>query len=185
MKDKFSGAITLGYSVLFITLWLWGMPAAGWTTSDPAQVALPFLIILAGIVLAIAGIFCFFNEAKLDSVIFFIVGTFIFSYSLRFLWFPNLKANNNPSALDGWILILLAVVFFYLWLSSFKGNPIKQFFLLGLWLFLLAFALSNWFASSAIGYIGGYIELITSLLAGWYSASTVLDKKAENTPQTE
>lgn len=182
MKDKFSGAVTLGYAVLFMALWIWGMPSAGWTTSEPAQVAIPFAIMLSG-VLTIAGIFCFFNDSKIDSVIFFIVTTFILSYSLRFLWFPDLKANNNPSVLDGWILILLAVVFFYLWLASMKGSSIKQFFLLGLWLSLLAYALSNWFASTFIGYIGGYINLITSLLAGWYSASTVLTKSAP--PQAE
>lgn len=185
MKDKFSSAVTLGYAVLFIALWLFAMPAAGWTTADPAQVVLPIQIILGGVILTIAGIFCFFNEAKIDSVIFFIVGTFVLSYSLRFLWFPNLKANTNPSTLDGWILVLLAVVIFYLWLASFKDNPIKQFFLLSLWISLLAFGLANWLASIAIGYVGGYAGLITALLAGWYSASTILSKKGDNTQQTE
>ncbi len=181
MQNKFSGAITLGYASLFISAWIFSISATGWIQG--AKAGLPF-IMLFGAILVIAGIFSFYNEAsKIDTVLFLVVGAADFSYSLRFILFPNLQANTSPAGVDGWITILIAVVIFYLWLSSFKGNIIRQLFFLGLWLTYLSIAIANWFTLPVFNYIGGYIGLITSLLAGWYSASTVMIKKVSGSPQ--
>lgn len=181
MQDKFSGAVTLGYASLFISLWLFFMPFAGWTSFSSAEAALPFILVLGGVVLAIAGIFSFLNDAKIESVVFFIMAAANFSFSLRFIMWPKLQANTAFSPVDGWTLFLVAVVFFYLWIASFKGNTVRQLFLLGLWLAFLAGAIANWFSISIFAYISGYLGLITSLLAGWYSASMV--KNIGNQPQ--
>jgi succinate-acetate transporter protein len=182
MQEKFPGAVSLGYAALFIFVWLMFMPFAGWYSFDSFTAVLPFVMIL-GVTLAIAGVFCFFNESKVESVLFLILGTAGFAFMLRGVIFPGLEANTAYSPIDGWIMVLIAVVIFYLWLGSMKGNSVKQFFLLLLWLAFLAAALANWFSVDVLAYIGGYLGLISALLAGWYSASTVLPGKT-STPES-
>jgi succinate-acetate transporter protein len=179
MQEKFSGAVALGYAALFISLWLSDLPFVGWSTWDSSVAVLPAMMILA-VVLSIAGLFCFFNESKVDSVLFFIIGAMGFSFSLRFILFPNLEANTAYSPLDGWTLILIAIVIFILWLASMKGKAVKAFFLLLLWLSFAAAAIANWFSVSAFSYISGYLGLISALLAGWYFALTILPGKSSN-----
>ena len=94
---------------------------------------------------------------------------------------PNLEANTAYSAMDGWMLILIAIIVFYLWAASMKSEMIKRIFLLLFWLTFLAAALANWFALDIFAYIGGYLGLISAVLAGWYSATTVLPGKSEAT----
>jgi succinate-acetate transporter protein len=182
MENKNSGVITLGYASLFVSLWLFFLPFAGWSSFESTNEAVPIIMVLGGVVLAISGIFCLLNEAKIDSVIFMVLAAVQFSFAIRFVMFPNMSSNTGFSVIDGWILILIAVVLFYLWLASLKSGAIKQFFLLALWLAFLAGAIANWFAVSFFVYITAYLGLIASLVAGWLSASTVLSAKESNPP---
>jgi succinate-acetate transporter protein len=177
MEGKFPSVITLGYAVLFMTMWLFFMPAAGWFGFDSAQAALPFVIVLGGVVLAIAGVFSFFNESKTDPVVFLVLAAVNFSFAIRFVVMPNLSANTSYAPYDGWIFFLAAVVIFFVWLASLKGSSLKQFFLLGVWLAFLAGAIANWWSLEAFANIGGYVGLASALLAGWYSASTLITSK--------
>jgi succinate-acetate transporter protein len=182
MENKYSGAITLGYASLFVTLWLFFMPFKDWYCFESGNEALPILMVLGGVVLAIAGIFCLLNEAKVESVIFLVMAAAQFSYMMRLVMYPDMSANTNPSIVDGWILFLVAVVIFYVWLASLKIGMIKQLFLLALWIALLGGAISNWLDVSFIHYITSYLGLIAALLAGWLSASTILPKKESSPP---
>lgn len=173
MNNKFSGFITLGYASIFISFWLGSMVFAGWVSFAAMQEGAVILMIL-GIVAAIAGVFSFFTNDKLEGTLFLIFGTYIFSFMLRFIMYPNLAANSKNASFDGWIVLLFAIVFFYLWLASFKGNMYRQLFLLLLWLSMLALAISNWFSITFFMYIAGYLGLIASLFAGWCSATTIL-----------
>jgi succinate-acetate transporter protein len=132
---------------------------------------------ILSVTLAIAGIFCFFYDAKTDAVLFLLLGSTGFSGALRFVIYPNLEANTAPSMFDGWSSFFTGVVILYLWLVSMKSNPFKQFFLLSLWLALFGSAITNWFPSMAVAYISGYLGLIAAVLAGLYFASTVLPSK--------
>ena len=180
MENKYSGAITLGYASLFVTLWLFFMPFSGWYGFESGNEAVPILLVLGGVILAIAGIFCLLNGDKIESLIFFMVAALQYSFLMRIVMYPDMSANTNPSIVDGWILFLVAVVIFYVWLAVLKSGLIRQLFLLALWIALLAAAIGNWFAVSVVGYITAYLGLIAALLAGWYSASTILPKKGSN-----
>ncbi|MEJ2613418.1 MAG: GPR1/FUN34/YaaH family transporter [Ignavibacteriaceae bacterium] len=173
MKSKFPGAVTLGYAAIFISLWLFFMPVAGRFSLETAKVTVPILMVLGGVVLAIAGVFSFFNENKVDSIIFFIIAALNYSYSIRIKMMQDITTNSTYSSADGWIMVLIAVIIFYLWIASLKSNLIKHLFLLGLWIALLAGAIANWFSIAALLYLSGYLGLITSVLAGWYSGSTI------------
>ena len=176
MQEKFSGSVTLGYAALFLLLWLSHLPYVNWYPNESFTAAIP-LVMIFSVTIAIAGIFCFFYDAKTDAVLFLFLGAAGFSGALRFVIYPNLAANTAPSMVDGWSSFFTGVVILYLWLASMKTNPFKQFFLLSLWLALFAMAITNWFSSMIFAYIGGYLGLLAAVLAGLYSASTVLPSK--------
>ncbi|MEJ2616877.1 MAG: hypothetical protein P8Z35_18125 [Ignavibacteriaceae bacterium] len=184
MENKFSAAVSLGYASLFISLWMWYMNYAGWVAVDSVSDIVPIMMIL-GVVLAISGIFSFLNGDKLEPILFLIIAAYAFSYSLRFVMYPNLPANTNPAVTDGWAHILIAAVIFCLWLGSMGGKIYRQFFLLGLWLAELGAAISNWTAATIITVIAGYIGLITAVLAALYFFSTIEKKKESTVSQAE
>jgi hypothetical protein len=53
-------------------------------------------------------------------------------------------------------------------------------FLLGLWLTLLALAIGDWIGSHGITVLGGYLGLITSILAAITSAMAVIPGAKES-----
>lgn len=176
MQEKFSGAISLGYAALFIQIWILFLPFAGWISFDSFPLVVPAMMILS-VVLAIAGIFAISNDEKIESVLFFILGATFFSFALRFVMYPQLEANTAASSVDGWLLLLITVIIFFLWISAMKGNSIRSFFLLVLWLALLAGALANWIGMGVFSYISGYLGLIAALLAAWYLVSNISTAK--------
>jgi succinate-acetate transporter protein len=178
MENKFSAAVSLGYASLFISLWLRYMSYAGWIANESALDIIPIVMIL-GVVLAISGIFSFFNGDKIEPVLFLIVAAYSFSFSLRFIMYPNLSANLNPAATDGWVHILSATVVICLWLSSMGDKILRQLFLLGLWLAELGAALSNWTAANIITMIAGYIGLVSAIFAALYYFTSI-DRKKES-----
>jgi succinate-acetate transporter protein len=177
MDKKFPAATPLGYTAIFVTLWLWYSGYAGWIAINESQALVPIIMVLGGVVLAIAGLMSFFNSDKLEPVLFFIIAAYAFSYSIRMVMFPALPANTNPAAVDGWIHILLAIVIFSIWINSQGGASLRGLFLLALFLAEVAAAISNWSDSSIFTVIAGYLGLVSAVFAGLYCASSVKESK--------
>lgn len=174
-ENKFPGAVTVGYMAVFMSLFYFALLWSGWieaSDQDYITIALifNFLIILI-------GLFALSNVDKLDSVLFIILGTFWTGFLLRVLWYPGLSSNSQPAVLDGWALLLAAIVFFILWIASLKGNAYRKFFLLGLWLTFLVCAIGNLSNVLFLMKIFAYLSFITAVLAGIYGASTIIDFK--------
>ncbi len=177
MDNKFSASTSLGYAVLFVSLWLWYMAYTGWIAISDAQTIIPTMLILGGVVLAIAGIFSFFNGDKIETVLFLVIAAYSFSFVLRMMMYPNLAANSNPAAVDGWQHFLVCVVVFCLWFGGQGGKSMRQLFLLALGLSELIAAIWNWTGALVLGTIAGYIGLIAAILALLYFLSTIRSAK--------
>ena len=175
MERKFADSVTLGYACLFISGWLISMINAHWFSLPMESSGAMLVMILGGVVLAIAGIFSYINADTLNTTLFLVLGALFFSFSLTSLMPSNASLAALYSGFSGWIYILFAVFIFYLWLSSFGGDIARNLFLFGLWLTLLALAISSWSSSTGFDVVGGYLGLITSLLAGYVSAEGVID----------
>lgn len=177
-ENKFPGAVTVGYFSTFISLFYFALLWSGWieaSNQDFISIALIFNLLII-----LIGLFTLSNVDKLDSVLFIVLGTFWTGFMLRVLWYPDLPSNKNAFVLDGWILLLAAVVFFLLWIASLKGNLYRKLFLLGLWLAFLVCAIGNLFNILFLMKIFSYISFIAAVLAGSYGASTIIDfKKAK------
>lgn len=125
------------------------------------------------VVLAVMGILSFLQGRALDAIIFF-GGAGLFWTDYLHVTAANPAGIADPPSYAGWYAFIWAVFFCYVWLGSFKSGVIRFLFLLGLWLTLLALAIGNWGSLHSIVILGGYLGLITSILAAIASAFDVI-----------
>jgi succinate-acetate transporter protein len=176
MNDKLANPKVVGYAAIFITGWMYSMYNAGWFMKQPPHIDLVTGLIIGGVLVAVVGILSFFRGETYETSLFLGLGAFFFTVSLAYM---QSAGNNMASADHGWLHIVFAVFFFFLWLGAMKKGLFVNLFLLGLWLTFLALAISNWTTVMFLTYIAGYLGLITSLLAAWLSASDMLSAETD------
>jgi hypothetical protein len=161
---------------LALTGWMLSMPNAAWfEVSHGHGTAMLFPM---SVVLIVMGILSFLNERTLDAIIFF-GGAGLFWAGHQYLAGSG-GGSEEPIRYSGWYWFIWAVFFFYVWLGSFSAGAVRMLFLLGLWLTLLALAIGDWIGSHGITVLGGYLGLITSILAAITSAMAVIPGAKES-----
>jgi succinate-acetate transporter protein len=169
MNNKAAITSTIGYMCLALTGWMLSMPNAGWF--EPVQGHGTSMMYPLALVLVVMGILAFVNETALDAIIFFGgAGLFWAGHEFRRM---SAGAAGEPAHYAAWYYFIWAVFFFYVWLGSFSAGLTRMLFLLGLWLALLALAIHDWTGARLFLALGGYIGLITSILAALTSAMAV------------
>ncbi len=163
---------TVGFLCLGLMLWILNITFVGWFDKIyPSGIATLSL----SLVLLIIAILTFVDQRTLDAVIFF-GGAGLLGSLHAGLTASGAASGSTPPHYTGWLAFVWAVYFFYLWFAALKADPIRMLFLLGLWLWLLGGALTNWGLGNAIGLIGAYIGLATAILALIVSASAILGR---------
>lgn len=170
MNNKAVITSTIGYMCLALTGWMLSMPNAGWF--EPVQGHGTSMMYPLALVLVVMGILAFVNETALDAIIFF-GGAGLFWAGHEFRLVSAGAATAEPAHYAAWYYFIWAVFFFYVWLGSFGAGITRMLFLLGLWLALLALAIHDWTGVQLFLALGGYIGLITSILAALTSAMAV------------
>ena len=171
VTSKSVATTTVGYMCLALTGWMLSMPNAAWFPKlygHGAAMTYPLAIVLA-----VMGILCFSQSRALDAIIFF-GGAGLFWSEYTYYTATSSLALMDPSNYTGWFVFIWAVFFCYVWLGSFRSGLLRMLFLLGLWLTLLALAIGNWANAHGIIVLGGYLGLITSILAAITSAKDVI-----------
>ncbi len=182
-ESKAVTTTTVGYMCLALTGWMISMPNASWfsTLYQHGQT----IIYPLGIVLGVMGILSFLQGRTLDAIIFF-GGSGLFWADYGYLMASKAGGGNpDPGSYAGWFEFIWAVFFCYVWFGSFKSGIVRFLFLLGLWLTLLALAIGNWGNLHALIVVGGYLGLITSILAAITSAVAVISHGMKTDPNTE
>jgi len=176
MSNKSTITSTVGYMCLALTGWMLSMPNAGWFEKLYGHGSA--MMFPLAVVLVVMGILAFLNEQTLDAIIFF-GGAGLFWAGHEYRVVSALSANEEPLHYTAWYFFIWAVFFFYVWLGSFSEGAVRMLFLLGLWLTLLALAINAWMGAHALLIVGGYLGLVTSILAALTSATTVVTRRSE------
>ena len=155
---------TVGYMCLALTLWMASMTTAGWYDRMYAHGTSLLLPMALG--LGVMGILAQLRSRSLDAVVFF--GSALLLWSAHA---ASAMGPGEPASYTGWYWAVWAVFFGYVWLGSFHASLPRQLFLFGLTLLLLCGALHLWTDLAFFRVIGGYIGLISALLAALVSAS--------------
>lgn len=171
MNNKAAITSTVGYMSLALTGWMLSMPNAGWF--DKLYGHGTAMMLPLAFVLGVMGILAFLNEGTLDAVIFF-GGAGLFWSGHVYLTASASAEAVDPGHFSGWYFFIWAVFFCYVWFGSFKAGIERLLFLLGLWLTLLALAIGDWTSLHGFTVLGGYLGLITAILAAITSAIAVI-----------
>jgi len=146
---------------LALTGWMLSMPNAAWfEVSHGHGTAMLFPM---SVVLIVMGILSFLNERTLDAIIFF-GGAGLFWAGHQYLAGSG-GGSEEPIRYSGWYWFIWAVFFFYVWLGSFSAGAVRMLF---------------WIGSHCITVLGGYLGLITSILAAITSAMAVIPGAKES-----
>jgi hypothetical protein len=172
MNNKSAITSTVGFMCLGLTGWLLSMPHAGWFDKlygHGSAMMLPLAIILG-----VMGILAYLNERTLDAVIFFGGAGLFWS---GHVYLTTSSSTPDPGPYTAWYLFIWAVYFCYVWLGSFRSGLTRLLFLLGLWLTLLALAIGEYTSLHSFTVLGGYLGLITSIIAAITSADAVIRRE--------
>lgn len=179
-KTRGVASSTVGYMLVAISGWMLSMSSAGWYSHT---IGVSFLLGL-GMVLAIMGILAFVADRGVDAIVFFggatILGT-IFAYE-------SMVATAHiaqPLTYIGWFSAMWAIYYGCTWLGAMRTGFTRSFFLLGLWLTFGVLAIGGW--TGVVGWLiaGGYLGLITSVLAFVTAGSEIIHYGAIANPNLE
>ena len=172
MNDNSKAMVTttVGYMCIALSGWMISMSNASWFSQVYAH-GMALMYPLA-ILLAVIGILAYLGNRGLDAIVFFGVAGLFWANYLSVT--GTSSGGMEPHSYTGWYAIVWAVFFCYVWLGSFKSGMLRMLFLLGLWLTLLALAIGDWGNLKALMIVGGYLGLVTAVLAALTSAKEVI-----------
>jgi len=171
MSNKSISTGTVGFMCLALAGWMVSMPAAGWFD----RVYPHGLADLSGlaVILVIMGILAFVHRRALDSIIFF--GGAGLLWTTYVYWMGGAQsATAEPGSYSGWYWFVWTLFFAWVWVGALKADLQRMLFLLALWLTLLALAIGAWTGIRGFTLAGGYLGLITAVLAAITSAIEVI-----------
>lgn len=156
---------TVGFLCIAIGGWMLSMTNAGWyTRAYSAAILFPLALVLA-----VMAILAFVQDRALDSVIFFGAGA-LFGSIAAYIASVSFAAVNmtrfiEPLSYIGWFACVWAVYFLCAALGSVRLGRGRSAFLIGMFLTLGCLAIGGWAGSTGWAMAGGYLGLITSLIA--------------------
>lgn len=173
MSGKSTVTATVGYMCWALTEWMLSMTHAAWFDTQYAHGIA--LMLPLSLILLIVGILAFTEARALDAIIFFGGAGLLGSGHVYLTAVAGAaSASTDPGHYAGWYWFIWAVFFCYVWFGSFKAGWSRMVFLLALWLTLLALAIAAWSGATGFVVLGGYLGLITAILAAITSATAVI-----------
>lgn len=156
---------TVGYLCLAIGGWMLSMTNAAWySRAYSAAILLPLAIVLA-----VMGILAFVQDRALDAVVFFGGGA-LFGSIAAYIAAASFAAVNmtgfvEPLSYIGWFACAWAVYFLCAMVGSVRTGAARTSFLGGMFVTLGCLAIAGWSGVHGWAIVGGYLGLITSLIA--------------------
>lgn len=166
MGGKLANPAPLGLAGFAFTTWMLSMVNAGWFNADGIGLVLGLAFAYGGLAQMVAGVLEFPRGNTFGAVAFFSYGAFWVSLALFF----DLFAGKAPEGFVAWYLLVWGVFTF-----TFRLNMAVQLVFLALWITFVLLALGDW-GISGMTRLGGYVGLVTAILAFYTSAAEVLNE---------
>jgi uncharacterized protein len=171
MNAKLANPAPLGLAGFAFTTWMLSMVNVGWFDAKSMGLVLALALAYGGTAQMVAGVLEFPRGNTFGTVAFFSYGAFWWSFALFVYFF----SAGVPAAFVGWYLFVWGIFTFYMWIASLKANTALMLVFLALWITFLFLALGEW-GLTAFHTIGGYMGLITAVLAFYLSAAEVINE---------
>jgi uncharacterized protein len=161
----------LGLAAFALTTFLLSAVNAGWANNTSGLDWLGYALGYGGLVQLLAGMWEFRNRNVFGSTAFSSYGGFWIGLGL---WVLLAHASTTDKDL-GWILLAFAIFNTYMLVFSTQLNMAVFGVFLTLELTEIFLFIGNFAANSTIGKVGGYIGVITALVAWYTSAAGVIN----------
>jgi len=176
-QAKFSNPAPLGLAGFALTTWLLSMINAGWFSGDGMGLVLACALAYGGTAQAIAGVMELPRGNTFGATAFLSYGAFWWSFALFVLFLHD----KVPAAFVGWYLFLWGMFTFYMWLGTFRAPRALQLIFLALWITFFLLAAGEWTGIGGLHQAGGYMGLLTALLAFYLSAAEIINESQQRT----
>lgn len=174
---RFSNPAPLGLAGFALTTWLLSMINAGWFTGDAMNMVLAVAAAYGGTAQVIAGIMELPRGNTFGATAFVSYGAFWWSFVLFVLFLHD----KVPGAFVGWYLFMWGVFTFYMWVGTLRAARALQLIFLALWITFFLLAAGEWTGMAGLHTAGGYVGLLTALLAFYLSAAEIINEGHKRT----
>jgi uncharacterized protein len=165
----------LGLAAFALTTFLLSAANAGWMTKATGDAWLGYAFAYGGLAQLLAGMWEFRNRNVFGATAFSTYGGFWIGLGLWALLVAP-KAVGNTGAHDiAWILLAFAIFNTYMLLCSTAVNAAVFAVFLTLEITEIVLVIGNFGGTSGIVKLGGYIGLVTALVAWYTSAAGVMN----------
>ena len=168
---RFSNPAPLGLAGFALTTWLLSMINAGWFTGDAMNMVLAVAMAYGGTAQMIAGVMELPRGNTFGATAFVSYGAFWWSFALFVLFLHD----KVPAAFVGWYLFMWGVFTFYMWIGTLRAPRALQLIFLALWITFFLLAAGEWTGMTGLHTAGGYVGLLTALLAFYLSAAEIIN----------
>ncbi len=171
MSAKLGNAAPLGLAGFAFTTWMLSMINAGWYDSKSLGIVIALAMAYGGTAQMVAAVMEFRRGNTFGTVAFFSYGAFWWSFAL----FAHYFGAVVPASFVGWYLLVWGVFTFYMWIATLRANMALQLIFLALWVTFFLLAIGAW-GVGGMTVLGGYVGLITAVLAFYLSAAEVINE---------
>ncbi|MFM0237392.1 acetate uptake transporter [Paraburkholderia phytofirmans] len=172
MNIKAPNPASLGLAGFALTTWLLSMINAGWFNGESMGMVLAVAFAYGGTAQMIAGLMEIPRGNAFGATAFLSYGAFWWSLALFVLFLHG----NVPAAFIGWYLFLWGMFTLYMWVATWRAARALQLVFLSLWLTFFVLAASEWTGLAWLRHAGGYLGLVTALLAFYLSAAEIINE---------
>ncbi|MHB1953582.1 MAG: acetate uptake transporter [Sulfobacillus sp.] len=176
MTGKLGNPGPLGLAGFAFTTWMLSMINAGWYSASALGMVIALAMAYGGTAQMVAGVLEFRRGNTFGTVAFFSYGAFWWSFAL----FAHYFGSTVPASFIGWYLFVWGIFTFYMWVATLKTTMALQLVFLALWITFVLLAIGAWGLPS-MTIVGGYMGLITAILAFYLSAAEVINEYHERT----
>lgn len=169
---KYANPAPLGLFGFALTTWMLSMVNAGWLPATGMGLILAMAFAYGGTAQLLAGLMEMLRGNTFGFVAFCSYGAFWWSFAL----FVEFFAKGVPTSMVGWYLFLWGVFTFVLWLASFVLSRATFLVFLALWVTFMLLAFGAWSGAVWLTALGGYVGLVTALLAAYVGAADVINE---------
>jgi uncharacterized protein len=172
MNIKAPNPASLGLAGFALTTWLLSMINAGWFSGNAMGMVLAVAFAYGGTAQALAGLMEIPRGNTFGATAFLSYGAFWWSLALFVLFLHG----TVPPAFIGWYLFLWGVFTLYMWVATWRAARVLQLVFLSLWITFFVLAASEWTGLEWLHHAGGYLGMLTALLAFYLSAAEIINE---------
>jgi succinate-acetate transporter protein len=169
---KLANPAPLGLTGFALTTWMLSMVNAGWFAGTAVPLVLATAFAFGGTAQFFAGLIEVPRGNTFGFVAFCSFGAFWWAFAL----FVHFFAAGVPAAFVGWWLFMWGVFTLFMWVASLAHNRAVQFVFLALWITFFLLAAAEWTGVASLKVAGGYVGLLTALLALYLAAAEVTNE---------